>query len=159
MSNELTPGEPSSRFLVGEPDSSGSTVSISEAARRSGVSVSTLRRRLTKGQVPGAYKAPGPDGEEWRIPVAALDETPVVRPVDLVDDLRKELDETRSRLAVAEALAAERERTVDTLAHTVEALRESLDALRLALPKAESVAPVEKPRRWRGRRKAERTTS
>lgn len=148
MSNELTPGQPPSRYVVGEPDSSGTTVTISEAARRSGLSVSTLRRRLAKGTIPGAYKAPGPDGEEWRIPVAALDEAPVVRPVDLVDDLRRELDDTRARLAVAEALAAERERTLDTLAVTVEALREGMEALRLALPAPAPVVPVEEPRRW-----------
>ena len=73
MTNELGPGERPSTYVVGEADSSGTTVTISEAARRTGTSISTLRRRLAKGQVPGAHKAPGPDGEEWRIPVAALD--------------------------------------------------------------------------------------
>ena len=69
-------------------------VTISEAARRTGTSISTLRRRLAKGQVPGAHKAPGPDGEEWRIPVAALDSiesTPKEKRARPEDDLVDEL--------------------------------------------------------------------
>ena len=148
MTNELGPGERPSTYVVGEPDSSGTTVTISEAARRTGTSISTLRRRLAKGQVPGAHKAPGPDGEEWRIPVAALDSiepTPKekrARPEDdLVDELttlRATLAETERRAVVAEALLDSERRAREDLSKTVEVLRESIEALNRALPPAPS---------------------
>ena len=76
MNDETTPlalpETTSSGFVVGTPDSSGTTVSISEASKRLRVSVSTLRRRLQRGEVPGAYKSGGPGGLERRIPVAYL---------------------------------------------------------------------------------------
>ena len=77
--NELTPGA-SQKYVVGEPDQSGTTVTKAEASIRLGISLSTLGRRLGKGQIPGAYKAPGPDGIEWRIPVASLPTPGTVTP-------------------------------------------------------------------------------
>ena len=167
MTNELgSVGSTTSRFVIGEPDSSGSTVTISEAARRTGLSISTLRRRLTKGQVPGAHKADGPDGEEWRIPVVALDSiepTPKekrARPEDdLVDELttlRKTLAATELRAALAEGLLDSERRAREDLSKTVEVLRESLENLARALPPA----PEPKPSRtWYGRRKAPKPTA
>jgi DNA-binding transcriptional MerR regulator len=163
MTNELGPGERPSTFLVGEPDSSGTTVTISEAARRSGVSVSTLRRRLTKGQVPGAHKAPGPDGEEWRIPVAALDglgpvDTPST-PRTTTDDLQRQLDEERrARLHAEELLAAER-RHNEQLASSIDGLRESLATLAKALPPAPAPIEGNTGRTWFRRNKAPKVTS
>lgn len=46
---------------------------MAEATERWEVSVRTLRRRLTDGDIPGAYKAPAAKGEQWRIPPEALD--------------------------------------------------------------------------------------
>ena len=71
MTHELTQttGQP---FVVGEPDNSGTTLTKREAAERMGVSISTLTRQLNKGLIPGAHKAPGPAGVEWRIPVASI---------------------------------------------------------------------------------------
>lgn len=137
--------KPSSAFVVGEPDSSGTTCSISEASRRSGVSVSTIRRRLKDGAIPGAHKAPGPDGEEWRIPVASLDglsgEVSSKRTTsdDLgreVDDLRRQLDDERKAREMAEALLEETRRGRDELSRTVDVLRESIETLNRALPPA-----------------------
>lgn len=168
---ELGRGSVPSTFVVGEPDSSGSTVTISEAARRSGVSVSTLRRRLASGQIPGAYKAPGPDGEEWRIPVASIVETSEPSKADEVEDLRRALDEERraretadrARETAEELLAAER-RDKALMAGAIEALRESVAALSRALPPAPEViveaapsstgqATPETARRWFRRNK------
>lgn len=51
-------------------------LSLSEAARRSGVPRSRLRRHLDGGDLPGAHRATGPDGTPgagpWLIPAAAL---------------------------------------------------------------------------------------
>lgn len=48
--------------------------SLDETVHAYGVSMSTLRRRLRAGEVPGAYKVPGPKGDEWRIPRGALEQ-------------------------------------------------------------------------------------
>jgi hypothetical protein len=60
------------RVNVREVDASGTAYGLEEAADRYGLSVSTLRRRLAAGEVQGAHKVPGPKGETWRIPGAAL---------------------------------------------------------------------------------------
>lgn len=138
MTAELGPGERPSTFLVGEPDSSGTTVTISEASKRSGVSISTLRRRLAKGQIPGAHKAPGPDGEEWRIPVASIPEPSDNQPDSSTDDLRRELDDALRRAELAEALLDSERRAREDLSKTVDVLRESIEALNRALPPAPS---------------------
>lgn len=156
MGDELSPLELTSttgeKFTPGTPDTSGTTLAISEAARRMGVSVSTLRRRLTKGQIPGAHKAPGPDGLEWRVPVSALPDTPSTSsPVDTdeVESLRNELAELRTRVAVAEALDEARRAEV-------ESLRTMLAAALDKVPKALESGEVNKPRRRRWGRKAQK---
>ena len=58
---------------------------ISQGAKIYGISVSTMRRRLAKGQIVGAYKATGPDGSEWRIPLEAI-------PSNLRDDAWRIVD-------------------------------------------------------------------
>lgn len=181
---ELGTGEKSSSYKVGEPDTSGTTVTISEAARRLGVSVSTVRRRLKAGAIPGAYLAPGPDGEEYRIPVAALPDPSTARPVDDLEELRRELEDERRARELAEALLESERRGRDELARTVEVLRESIEALNRALPPAPSTiaqaveqafttstevgggsgdSSIEQaltdPRGWFARRKARKTTS
>lgn len=156
MTDETTPRELTTstgeRFTPGVPDDSGTTLAISEAARRMGVSVSTLRRRLTKGQIPGAHKAPGPDGLEWRVPVSALPDTPSTpSPVnpDEVESLRAELAELRTRVAVAEALDEARRAEVDSL-------RAMLAAALDKVPKALEAGNTDKRRRRRWGRKTEK---
>lgn len=51
----------------------GSTVTVSEAAARLGKAEKTVRRMLAKGDLEGAIKAPGPTGDTWQIPVAAIE--------------------------------------------------------------------------------------
>lgn len=46
-------------------------VGLDEAARRLGVSTTTLRRRIAAGAIPGAFREPGPRGV-WRLPLEAL---------------------------------------------------------------------------------------
>ena len=109
-----------------------------------GVSVSTLRRRLTRGVVPGAHKAPGPDGMEWRVPVSALPDSspsPTLVDTDEVEKLRAELVDLRTRVAVAEALDEARRAEV-------ESLRSMLAAALDKVPKAlEAGASSKEPRR------------
>ncbi|MEZ5099215.1 MAG: hypothetical protein R3C15_05315 [Thermoleophilia bacterium] len=49
----------------------GDAVGLDEAARRLGVSTTTLRRRIAAGAVPGAFREPGPRGV-WRLPLDVL---------------------------------------------------------------------------------------
>jgi len=51
----------------------GSTVTVSEAAARMGKAEKTVRRMLAKGELEGAAKVPGPTGDTWQIPVAAVE--------------------------------------------------------------------------------------
>lgn len=48
-------------------------LSIEDAAARYGVSTSTIRRRLQRDEIAGAFKVTGPKGEEWRLPHGALE--------------------------------------------------------------------------------------
>lgn len=52
----------------GSPD-----LGVAEAAAAYGTSVSTIRRLLTAGKLPGARRVPGPKGAEYRIPAAAME--------------------------------------------------------------------------------------
>ena len=104
-------------------------VTIAEAASRTGVSAQTWRRRLKAGQVAGAYKATGSQGEQWQIPVAALDSVAVVKaaPVisassETISDLQTKLATAETQLAVQRALADERLQMLDQLHATVRAL-------------------------------------
>ena len=105
------------------------TVTISEAAARTGISITTWRRRLQAGQVAGAYKAVGAQGEQWQIPVAALDSVAVVKAAPVVSAETEAISELVARLATAEsqlavqrALADERLQMLDQLHATVRAL-------------------------------------
>ena len=120
-------------------------VTISEATARTGVSVSTWRRRLTAGQVAGAYKSAGAQGEQWLIPVTALDSIAVVKaaPVvsaetEAISDLQIRLATAETQLAVQRALADERLQMLDQLHATVRALGSGIGS-----------EPKVKPRWWR----------
>ena len=128
--NELTPGA-SQKYVVGEPDQSGTTVTKAEASIRLGISLSTLGRRLGKGQIPGAYKAPGPDGIEWRIPVASLPTPGTVAPsvgVE-VEALRSEVENLKKELLHANEIR-------DLQTSEIENYRTLLVSTMALLPKA-----------------------
>lgn len=134
----------SSGFVVGTPDESGTSVSISVASRRLGISVSTLRRRLQRGEVPGAHKTGGPDGLEWRVPVAYLpDDSVTPTPAPVVEDRARELE-----LALATERAL-RQRAEDEVISLRALLSSALDKLPRALPEATSPEPPTRRRFWR----------
>ena len=120
------------------------TVTIAEAVARTGVSAQTWRRRLKAGQVSGAYKAAGAQGEQWQIPVAALDQIAVIKTAAVVSadmttisDLQTELVTVKSALALQRALADERLQALDQLHATMRALGAGLNS-----------EPKAKPKRW-----------
>ncbi len=117
-------------------------LTISEAARASGRDRRTIRRYLDQGRFDGAYR----DDEDgyWRLPVAGLigagfrlnapevptspgqdhgrarrATTPHAHPMP---GGRDEVEEWKRRAMVAEAVAEERERTIEALQSTIRAL-------------------------------------
>lgn len=123
------------------------TLGLAEAAKACGVSVSTLRRKRTELAAHGAAQT----ATGWRIPVTALislglmgrtsdahhetrydtptrtSMTATTRVADDVltgelDALRMKLAEAEQRAAVAEAVAAERERIIEAQAMTLRML-------------------------------------
>ena len=126
------------------PADHSSTLTLQQAVERSGVSIATWRRRLAQGKVAGAYKAAGAAGEQWFIPVTALDQIAVIKtaPVitELISELQRKLDTAENQLAVQRALADERLKALDQLHATMRALGAGLQA---------ETAPAQKPaRRW-----------
>ena len=129
------------------PTEHSSTLTLQQAVERSGVSIATWRRRLAQGKVTGAYKAAGAAGEQWFIPVTALDQIAVIKaaPVisadtELISELQRKLDTAENQLAVQRALADERLKALDQLHATMRALGAGLQA---------ETAPADKPsRRW-----------
>jgi hypothetical protein len=125
------------------------SLTIAEAARTCGVSVSTIRRYLAAGRFPGAHQPPSPiPGQRglWRIPTQDLlaaglrprqDPTPghdhtdeplshrtVGRPgADRIRELEHALELERTRRRAAEDLAAERAHTIQTLESALRALQ------------------------------------
>ncbi len=128
-------------------------VTVEQAVTLFHVSLSTLRRRLQKGEVPGAVLAPGPKGQAWKIPPASLEglgyKAKEVREVEVkaakvsleAESLESRVKELESSLEVERVRreAAERESVI---------LRESLDNLREALSKIPPALPQGKPSRW-----------
>jgi excisionase family DNA binding protein len=125
------------------------SLTITEAARLCGVSVSTIRRYLAAGRLPTARQQPSPiPGQRglWRIPTQDLltaglrprqartpdreqkDEPPSRRtagqPGDVrVGELEHALELERTRRRAAEDLAAERAHTIQTLESALRALQ------------------------------------
>ena len=149
MTHELTQttGQP---FVVGEPDNSGTTLTKREAAERMGVSISTLTRQLNKGLIPGAHKAPGPAGVEWRIPVASIGSSEPLtikkQETNELAELRAEVEALRIRASVAEQLL-ERDR------QEVDSLRQLLTAALEKVPKALTTGEAPTRRKWFKREK------
>jgi len=105
-------------------DTEQGTITLPAAAALSGMGVRALRRLIKSGKLP-AELLPGPHGTEYRIPAAALaalhavdgeslrintqerpTEKGTTRTLPTLDTLQRELQETRERLAAAEATAA-----------------------------------------------------
>jgi hypothetical protein len=118
----------------------GPSLTIAEAARRCGVSVSTIRRYLAAGRFPTAHQQPSPTPGQrglWRIPTRDLlaaglrprqartpdpeqeDDRPSRQTVgqpgaDRVRELEHALELERTRRRATEDLAAERAHTIQT---------------------------------------------
>ena len=158
---ELTTStSPAARTNSPNPDHS-TTLSVREAAQRSGVHPNTVRRKVKAGQVPGAFLAPGPMGDEWRIPVTSLASLTPNRPhpraatAAAASDEQAELEKLRHEIELVKAEAARYQNEVTFLR---DALSEAISKLPPALPAPVSLRfPTQVPDddkwfRWRRRR-------
>lgn len=64
------PGEPGEATTAAR----GEILTLREAATAYNFDAAQLERLAEAGEIRGAYRAPGPEGETWRIPVQALNE-------------------------------------------------------------------------------------
>ena len=107
--------------------SSSPTFTLSEAVEACTCSRSTLRRKLKAGEIDGATQN---NSGQWQIPISALvtaglmaSTSPPEEPTEPAESSPTELDalkaenvELRKRAEIAEAIAQERERTIETQA-------------------------------------------
>jgi excisionase family DNA binding protein len=136
---------------VGSDHGHGTTLSLKEAAQRLGVHEQTVRRAVKAGKVPGAHTVPHGKGEQWRVPVAALEALSKQTPVQVAE--ASETEQLRQRVAVLEqqlelqrALADERRHQLDQLHQTMRALSAGVQPPDQAVP---VVAQPERKRWWR----------
>ena len=140
---------------------SGETIeglTIAEAATAYGLSVSSIRRLLKAGKIPGAAKIPGPKGIEYRIPPASLESlgySPKATQSGAIltaaraslesEELARQVAELKASLAlekVKRELAEERERLKE---QQITDLRNFAETLKTALEKLP--AAIEGPKR------------
>jgi excisionase family DNA binding protein len=148
-----------------EGPSTRPVLTITEAAQAAGVDRRTVRRRLDAGELPNAWREDGDEGP-WRIPVEDLmaaglrlhAPTPPSAPQDTARGsvpppapvrTPDELSQWRERALVAEAVAAERERTITGLELALRALGPgpTVPAVDDEAPPAMAAAP--RPSWWR----------
>lgn len=181
----MNTGTPSDTPRVTPATGGPPCVGLREAARVSGVSVATVRRRREQLIELGATVQPS----GWVIPIPALvgvglldrvsppdtdstsrgdtvHGTPSVSPpgipVDIpspeVEELRREVAELRRRAEVAEAVAAERQVTIDAQAMALRAIadrpygepsREPVAPTTAPEPSSPPPAPAAEPQGWR----------
>lgn len=162
-------GDTSTPERTGAVDLSGSVLTIAEAVERYDVSRATLRRRLEEGALQGAHKVPGPQGETWAIPAAALvalgyvhrttepstpaePAPPAVAPAELlavVDRLTTLLEGERAQLMAAENDRADARAQAAAAAARAELLTAELERERARVAELEAQVLARPRRRWR----------
>ena len=143
-------------------------LTLDEAARIYGVSLSTLYRRLRRGDFAGAYKVGGVKGTEWRIPAGALEAVgytpaepepataaqaaPIAPDVSsllrAVERLTEQLTAERAQLVAAaeDRATAEREREASNVERA--RLAAELEAARARVVRAEYERDLARRRWW-----------
>lgn len=150
---ELPPAGGTTEPARTDEPSSVEGLRVEEAVTLYEVSLSTLRRKLQKREVPGAAQVPSPKGLVWKIPPASL-EALGYKPKEIREaevkaarvSLEAEGLENRVRELEA-AIEAERLRR-EAAEKESELLRSNIEDLRNALAKIPAALPPGKPARW-----------
>jgi hypothetical protein len=115
----------------------GTVLPLVEVATRLGVSVKTAYRKVRAGGYPGAYKVPGPSGEQWVVPVATVEQllskaAPKSQDNVQAEVLQAKVHELEVQLAQARTEAQERALTIENLQSSMRALSTATDTLKQA---------------------------
>jgi predicted DNA-binding transcriptional regulator YafY len=115
----------------------GTVLPLTEVAARLGVSVKTAYRKVRAGSYAGAYKVPGPSGEQWVVPVATVEQllskaTPKSQDIVQAQALLAQVHELEVQLAQARTEAQERAMTIEQLQNGMRALTTATDTLKQA---------------------------
>lgn len=131
----------------------GPVLTLGAAVKATGVSRSTMQRRLRAGDIPGAHRD---TAGGWNIPISGLIAAglaPKVTPPDTEVTAANPADDIGARLAAAEQRAARAEAEVDALTRELRRADEHVADMRRALamldagPVAQETKP-KKRRRW-----------
>lgn len=114
----------------------GTVLPLVEVATRLGVSVKTAYRKVRAGGYPGAYKVPGPSGEQWVVPVATVEQLLKANPKSQdnvqAEAMQARVHELEVQLAQARTEAQERALTIESLQISMRALSTATDTLKEA---------------------------
>lgn len=115
----------------------GTVLPLVEVATRLGISVKTAYRKVRAGGYPGAYKVPGPSGEQWVVPVATVEQllskaTPKSQDNVQAEAMQARVHELEVQLAQARTEAQERAHTIENLQTSLRALSTATDTLKNA---------------------------
>ena len=133
------------------PADIGTVLPLIEAARRLGWSQKTAYRRARDGQLAGAHKVPSPNGEQWVVPVATVEQVATqqqhwaaqIDPTGAaLQGLRDQVAELERQLANERALAAQQVAMHEGYQQAVRALTAAGDQQRAALEATQAALAV-----------------
>lgn len=102
-------------------------VSVDEAALICGVSDDTIRRRLARGSIPGAYRRGHGDRAPWAIPLSGL-EAARLRPIVVDDRLPRAGRDLEQEVSALKTTLLAKDEVIAALELATDALREALRA-------------------------------
>lgn len=133
----------------------GTMLPLPEAAARLGRSVQTVRRMVTRGELEGAEKGPGPFGPQWLVPLATVESFlvrrqatalphPMVQAKPAPAELEAALLELKAELAAARAELATERAVSNERAQQLEALHSTMRTLAITA----AATPATRKRWW-----------
>ncbi len=120
------------------------TLSVKEAAARLGVSTRTIRRRIKAGELEASL-VDGPYGQEYRIPLAAIQTAQTVTDVIAFN---RQTDVNTLALAVAQAISETQQATqaeLEALRQQIRVLTETVNKQTQSLEASRQLLEARKP--------------
>lgn len=147
MSDNTNPEQLALPLGVDRLSDLGTLLTLREASERLGVSVKTVRRMVTRGDLPGSHQVPMTSGKgmQWVVPYSEIvrQENTVKAQAPAPSETMTELLALREQVARLEAERNLLRALADERAHSLEQLHTSFRALMPAQ------ADRQKQRRWR----------
>ena len=134
-------GDTATTQRINSDQGHGTTLSLKEAAQRLGVHEQTVRRAVKAGSVPGAHLVTSGKGQQWRVPVVALEAMSKQTPVQVAE--ASETEQLRQRVAVLEQQLELQRALADERRHQLDQLHQTMRALSAGVQPPDQVAGVE----------------